>query len=86
LELTIPTLASIGVLCLIVVLKWRLRVHVWFWVTLAFFLALHVMLLAAVPWTKKWMPAATTAGIGSIDVYAMLYVISIVGRMRGSDV
>ncbi len=44
------------------------------------------MLLAAVPWTKKWMPAATTAGIGSIDVYAMLYVISIVGRMRGSDV
>jgi hypothetical protein len=86
LELGIPTLASVFVLCLVVVLKWRLRVHIWFWVTIAFFVALHVVLLVTVPWTTKWVPAFTTAGICSIDTYAMLYAISIIGRLRHSDV
>jgi len=86
LELTLPSLASVAAICLVVVVKWRLREHAWFWITVAVFVALHVLLLVVVPWTKKWVPASTSAGIGTIDIYAMLSIVSVIGNLRRSDI
>ena len=85
-ELTIPVLASVAAFVLILVVKWRLRRYVWFWVTITLLAAIHVAMLWLVPWTKKWVPAATTTGVGIIDIFAMLGIISIVGHLRGSEV
>ena len=86
LELMMPVLASIFVLGLIVWVKWRLRTHPWFWLTIAMLVALHIAMICLVPWTKKWVPATTSAGIASVDVWAMLGIISIVGHLCSSDV
>jgi hypothetical protein len=86
LELTIPVLASVAAFVFILLVKWRLRRYVWFWVTMTVLAVLHVVMLWLVPWTKKWVPAATTAGVGTIDIFAMLAVISVVGHLCGSEV
>ena len=85
-ELMMPVLASVFVLGLLLVLKWRLRRYAWFWITMAVFVGLQHSALLRYPWTKKWVPAATSAGIATLDTFAMLAIISVVGRLRGSEV
>jgi hypothetical protein len=86
LELFIPVTASIAAFVLILVVKWRLRRYVWFWVTITVFAALHVAMLRLVAWPKGRIPAATSTGAGIIDIFAMLAIISVVGHLCGSEV
>jgi len=37
-------------------------------------------LILFVPWTAKWIPAIVIAPIGIADLYAMLWVILVVGK------
>jgi hypothetical protein len=85
-ELTLPVGMSVGAFGFLLVVKWRLRCYVWFWATIAVFAALRVAILCLLPWTKKWVPAAACAGAASIDIYAMLVIISVVGHLSGSEV
>jgi len=85
-ELMMPVLATVLAFVLILVVKRRLRHYVWFWATITVLAALHVVMLWLIPWTKKWVPAATATGIGIIDIFAMLGIISIVGNLLGSEV
>lgn len=79
-ELALPTLDSVGVLCIAIPMNWQLRRHLWFWTTMTVFVALHVLLILFVPWTTKWVPASVCAGIATVDLYAMLAIIFVVGR------
>jgi hypothetical protein len=45
--------------------------------------ALHLPLILLVPWTTKWIPALVIIPIGFADLYAMLWVVSAVGRLIG---
>ena len=81
LNLMLPTWNSVAVLGFIVVLKWSLRRHVWFWITMAALAALHVPLILFVPWTTRWVPALAIAVIDSGDFCLMLWIISIVGKI-----
>ena len=51
-----PIWNSVAVLGLMFVLKWRLRPHAWFWITMAVIAALHVPLILFVPWGTTWSP------------------------------
>lgn len=68
-------------------MRWKLRYHPWFWVTMAFLAALHLPLILFVPWTTtKWIPAFAIAPFGMADLYAMLWVLSIVTKfMEGPE-
>jgi hypothetical protein len=79
LELVLPILNSIFVLGFVVVLKWKMRAHAWFWIAMAIFAALHTLLISLIPWTTKWIAASAIAGIDTIDFCAMLAVLSVVG-------
>ena len=82
--LALPALDSTAILTLAIVIKWNLRRNVWFWITMAIVAVLHVLLILSVPWTDKWVPASTIAGIGVVDLVVILVVVSIVENfMRG---
>lgn len=76
-----PTLYSVAIITITIAMRWKLRRHVWFWGIMAFLAALHVPLILFVPWTTKWIPAIVVIPIGIADSYAMLWVISVVGKI-----
>lgn len=80
LNLALPALNSIGMLGLAIAVKWKLRRHVWFWITMTIFAALHVPLIVFVPWTTKWVPAFAIAAIDSADLIVMLAILSVIGK------
>jgi hypothetical protein len=81
LNMALPILNCIAVLCLLVVLRWKLRRHVWFRIAMPLIGALHALLIWYVPWTTKWVPALAIAAIDSADFCLILWVLSAVGRL-----
>jgi hypothetical protein len=79
-DLARPVLYSVGMLGAAIAMKWKLRRHVWFWITVTLFVALHVVLIVFIPWTTKWIPAIVIIPIGIADFYAMLAILSVVGK------
>ncbi len=65
---------------LVIVMRWKLRRHVWFWITITILAVLHLPLILFVPWTTKWIPAIVIAPVGIADLYVMLWVLAVVGR------
>jgi membrane protein implicated in regulation of membrane protease activity len=55
---------------------------VWFWIAMTFLAALHLPLIVFVLWTTKWIPAVITP-VGIADLYAMLWILSVVGKFVG---
>jgi hypothetical protein len=82
-DLARPSLISVAMVALLIVMRWKLRRHVWFWITIAFLAALHLPLILFVPWTTKWIPAIVIAPFGIVDLYAMLWILSVVGKFMG---
>jgi hypothetical protein len=80
-DLARPTMVSVAMVGLVVAMRWRLRRHIWFWTTMTILTVLHVPLILFFPWTTKWIPAILIAPIGIADLYAMLWVISVVGKL-----
>jgi hypothetical protein len=79
-DLARPSLISAGMVALAIALRWKLRRHVWFWITMTILAGLHLPLIVFVPWTTKWIPAIVIAPFGIADLYAMLWVLSVVGK------
>jgi hypothetical protein len=50
---------------------WDLRRSVWFWVTIASVLLLHVPLILLVPWTNKSYPGVVLLPIALIDFFVV---------------
>jgi hypothetical protein len=63
-----------------IVVKWKLRRHVWFWITMATILAIHGLLILSVAWTTKWIPAIVIIPIAVADLYAILAIVSVVEK------
>jgi hypothetical protein len=83
LDLARPSLISAAMIVLVIIMRWKLRWHTWFWGTVFFLAALHLPLILFVPWTTKWIPAIVIAPFGIADLYLMLWVLSVVGRFMG---
>ncbi len=80
-----PTLTSIIMVTIAVAMRWKLKRHMWFWITMIVFAALHVPLILFVPWTTRWVPAFAIIPIGMADLYIMLLVLSVVGKFMGGS-
>jgi hypothetical protein len=80
LNIALPVLNFILVLCFIVFVKRRLLRRGWFWLTMTVIVAAHVPLFMFVPWTTRWMPALIIAVVDSADFCLMLWIISAVGK------
>jgi hypothetical protein len=85
-ELARPTMVSVAMVGLAITMRWKLRKHVWFWITMTILAALHLPLILFVPWTTRWIPAILIAPVGIADLYAMLWVISVVAKSKGEPI
>jgi len=79
-DLARPAVVSMAVLCFAIAVKWKLRGRVWFWITMAVFVVLHILLILSVTWTTGWVPAAVSTGIGTVDLYVMLAIVCVVEK------
>ena len=70
---------------LAIIMRWRLKRHVWFWITMVILAALHFPLILFVPWTTRWIPAFVTIPIGIADLYLVLWVLSTVEKLMGEQ-
>jgi hypothetical protein len=85
-DIALPTLVSIWMMGFVIKLKWQLSRYAWFWGTMIVLAALHALLIVFVPWTTKWVPAAVTAAIASVDVIVMIAILAVVARfMQGQE-
>jgi hypothetical protein len=80
LALARSTSFSVSIIIITIAMRWKLRGHLWFWVTMAILAAPHVPLVLFIPWTTKWIPVLVIIPVGIADSYAMLWVLSVVGR------
>jgi UDP-N-acetylmuramyl pentapeptide phosphotransferase/UDP-N-acetylglucosamine-1-phosphate transferase len=80
-ELTRPTGLSIIMIAFAVAIRWEFRRRAWFWVTMVLVAALHVPLILLVPWTAKWVPAVVAIPFCLADLYLMLAILSVVGKL-----
>lgn len=78
-----PTVFSVSIIIIAVAMRWKLAGHVWFWITMLSLAALHVPLILFIPWTTKWIPVLVIIPIGIADLYAMLWVVSVVVKFMG---
>jgi len=81
LALARPLLYSLVVLLVAIMVKWELRRHLWFWVTITVVAGLHVPLLVLIPWTTGWIPAIVALPVGIADLYLILTLLSFVGKL-----
>ena len=80
LALARPTVFSVTMIVIAVAMRWKLKGLMWFWITMASLAALHVPLILFIPWTTKWIPVLVIIPVGIADLYAMLWVLSVVGK------
>ena len=78
-----PIMFSVSIIGVTIAMRWKLKGRVWFWITMTFLTAFHVPLILFIPWTTKWIPALVLIPIGIADLYAMLWVVSVVGKLAG---
>jgi hypothetical protein len=79
-DLALPTECFIGMLGIAIAMRWKLRRHVWFWITMAVIAALHVPLILFIHWTTKWVPAFVTTPFAVADLFVILLILSWVGK------
>lgn len=84
LNIALPALNFVLVVCFLLVVKRKLQRYTWFWITMVVIVAVHVPLFLLVPWTTKWIPALMIAVIDSVDFCLMLWIISAVGKFIGN--
>lgn len=75
-----PTLYSFAIIVIAIAMRWQLRKHVWFWITIALIAAVHVPLILFIPWSTRWVPVIVIIPIAMADLYVMLWILSVVGR------
>ena len=80
-DLARPTLLSIIVIIVALAMKWELRRRTWFWVTMAVVAILHVLLIVAVPWTTRWIPAVVATPVLALDLAAILVVVKLLEKL-----
>jgi hypothetical protein len=81
LDLALPLLGSIAAIVLLVVLKWRLRIHIWFWTLIVIFSTSQLWIVWRVPWPRKWVYPLISAGIVSIDFCVLLFIVTVVENL-----
>jgi len=81
LNLFLPAFNAVLVVVLVIIVKFNLRRHAWFWGTMVALAALHVIAILLFPWTSRWVPALAIAAIDSGDFVVMIAIIAVVGRV-----
>jgi hypothetical protein len=59
-------------------IRWDLRNHLWFWVTVTLLILLHVALVVSIPWTDHSYPGITLLPVALLDLAVAYGAIKLV--------
>ena len=78
---------SVGMIVGAVWMRWDLRKRVWFWVTIAILVLLHVPLVLLVPWSNNNYPGVVLLPQGLLDLAVVYNCIKLVEKVmkRSND-
>jgi len=71
-----PATLSAGMVVVAVWWRWDLRDRLWFWATVIVIVALHILLVWSVHWTRGWIPAVVATPFCVVDVLLMLRIFN----------
>jgi len=77
-----------GVILISIKMRWELRKHVWFWITITILCLLHIPLVFLVPWTDKSMPGISLLPIAALDfgiIYGCIKLIEKAMKRSGNS-
>jgi len=74
-----------GMILIVMKVRWELRKHKWFWLTMFFIVAAHVPLVVFAPWTSRWIPAVGILPIGVADIAVMFGCLHIIEKWMRVD-
>ncbi len=63
---------SVGMIVLVVWMRWDLRKRIWFWATVTILLLLHAPVVLLIPWPDKHYPGVVLLPLGLLD-FAIVY-------------
>jgi hypothetical protein len=69
------------VFLIVMKVRWELKGHPWFWITIVALLALHVPLIILVAWTSSWIPAVGIWPLAVLDCATILGCIALVEKL-----
>ncbi|HET8637383.1 MAG TPA: hypothetical protein VFL96_11075, partial [Acidobacteriaceae bacterium] len=72
---------SVAMILTVVWLRWDLRKHVWFWVTIILLALLHVLLVLFVPWSNIDYPGVVLLPQSLFDLAALYGCIKLVEKV-----
>jgi hypothetical protein len=76
----------VGMIVLVVWMRWELSRYVWFWMTITILVLAHVPLVLFVPWSNKNYPGVVLLPVGLLDLAIIYGSIKFVEKlMKGSD-
>ena len=61
-----------GLVILVVMVRWDLRKHWWFWVVILFGVALQIPIVLLVPWANRGLTGISLLPLGALD-YGVVY-------------
>jgi hypothetical protein len=74
-----------GIILIVMKVRWELRKHTWFWITMLFVLLMHVPLIVFVPWTSRWLPAQGLTAIAVADMAVILGCLHLVEKWKSPN-
>jgi len=81
-EMGFNLMLALGLVMIAVKLRWKVRRHAWFWVTIAFVLLLHIPFLFFVHWPQSNIPTiAYSLPLGIADFLLISGAISLAQRI-----
>lgn len=81
-EMGFNLILVLGLVMIAVKLRWKLRRHAWYWVTIAFVLFLHIPFLFLVHWPQSNIPTiAYSLPLGIADFLLISGAISLAQRI-----
>lgn len=61
-------------------MRWELRAHYWFWVTISTIAIAESLAVFLIPWTSKWIPAIAILPMAIGDAVVILWLIDTIRR------
>ena len=79
--MALPACIYVGMVMVLVMMRWDLRRHTWFWATIILILLLHIPVVMYVPWPHITLNRITVLPIAFADYLVILGAVKVVEKI-----
>jgi hypothetical protein len=78
-------MSFIGVMIIVIKLRWELRRRLWFWIVVSVIVIVHFVVILLIPWPNKKFYAPIIILFAGWDFSLISYAIKLIARWRGEE-